>query len=163
MNRAATEAGPLSKRYLLSSAYPLHPSADDSILFTAMQLRHIALTILVPVAVFGGYFLTPTAGGVMADAWDGFVGPFLITYWIGLGFTNMWEIAKAELKDFSPRMAIVTVVLVIFILLSTLGGPAALLDDPWLFGVVIAPGIDLILPHLRRQQPILGEPPDAHA
>ena len=121
-----------------------------------MHVRHIVLTILVPVAVFGGYFLTSEAGGVLADAWDDFLGPFLITYWIGLGFTNMWYVVRESVKDATPGVVAGTTAAVLFVLLFPLGGITTLWEDPWLFGVLVAPGLELVLPYFHRQQPENG-------
>jgi hypothetical protein len=134
-----------------SALCTLHPALT-------MQLRHTVLAVLVPVAVLGGYILSSMTGFI-SDAWDRFLGPFLITYWIGLGFTNMWQVTKASMKGFSPGMAVATVAVIIFVLLGMLGGIQALIDDPWLFGVVIAPGLDLVLPYLRRRRETADSPP----
>jgi hypothetical protein len=119
-----------------------------------MRVRHIALTVLVPVVVFGGYFLAAEAGGSISDFWDDFLGPFLITYWVGLGFTNMWDVVRDSVKGASPGAVAATtgaVLLVLFVMI----GPADLLDDLWLFGIVIMPAFDLILPYFqgKRQPP----------
>ena len=115
-----------------------------------MRVRHIALTILAPVAVFGGYYLASEVGGALADAWDHFLGPFLITYWIGLGFTNMWYVMRESVKDARPGVVAGTVAAVLFVLLVPLGGITTLWEDPWLFGVLIAPGFDLVLPYFYQ-------------
>ena len=128
------------------------------------MIRRAAQAILLPVAVIGGYVLTAEAGGFVEDAWEDYGGPFLITYWIGLGFTNMWYVVRESVKDARPGVVAGTVAAVLFVLLVPLGGIAALWEDPWLFGVLIAPGFDLILPYLyqrhEQQEDAPGDPPD---
>jgi hypothetical protein len=110
------------------------------------MIRRYTELIGTPVVVIGGYFLFSTSGGFLSDAWDDFVGPFLITYWIGLGFIMTWDVVKESLHGASPLVAGATGVLGALFLFGMLGGPRALIDDPWLFGVAIAPGLELALP-----------------
>ena len=108
-------------------------------------------TILVPAVLIGGYTFFSPRDGVFADAWDGVVGPFLFTYWIGLGFVITWEVVRHSLhsEKASPRTVALTGLAVAVFMLMMLGGPAVLFDDPWLFGVAIAPGIELAMPWLQ--------------
>jgi len=120
-------------------------------------------TILVPAVLIGGYILFSSRGGFFADAWDGFVGPFLFTYWIGLGFVITWEVVRYSLHTdmASPRTVALTGLVVAVFMLMMLGGPAVLFEDPWLFGVAIAPGIELGLPWLQGR--IAAKGPSAEA
>jgi len=121
-------------------------------------------TILVPAVLIGGYLFFSSRDGFFADAWDGFVGPFLFTYWIGLGFVITWEVVRHSLHTdkASPRTVALTSLVVAVFMLMMLGGPAVLFEDPWLFGVAIAPGIELGLPWLqgRTSQEPPAEPSD---
>ena len=78
-------------------------------------------------------------------------GAFLFTYWIGLGFVITWEVVRHSLhsEKASPRTVALTGLAVVVFMLMMLGGPAVLFDDPWLFGVAIAPGIELAMPWLQ--------------
>lgn len=109
--------------------------------------------IAVPLLVIGGYLVAPSAGGFLGDFWDDFLGPFLITYWVGLGFANAWFVLRRDMHAgrLSPGIQAATAAAVIVVFLIMLGGPQALLDDPWLFGVVVAPGMELILPWLLHK------------
>ena len=107
-------------------------------------------TVLVPAAVLGGYFLTSEAGGFVQSAWDDFFGPFLITYWIGLGFTFAWDVVRESVKGARPGVVAATVGAVGLVLMIMVG-PMALIGDPWMFGIVIAPGIELALPYFRQR------------
>jgi len=114
------------------------------------MIRRAVQAILLPVAVIGGYVLTAEAGGFIEDVWEDFAGPFLITYWIGFGFTMTWDIAAESLHadKATPTTMAITGLLGALVLLMMLGGPAALIEDPWLFGVAIAPGLRLAGPWL---------------
>jgi hypothetical protein len=117
-----------------------------------MTIRRYAEIIGTPVIVIGGYILFGTSSGFLSDAWEDFVGPFLITYWIGLGFVTTWDVVRQSLHGASPTVAAVTGILVALVILMELGGPQALIDDPWLFGVAIAPALELALPWWRNRQ-----------
>lgn len=107
------------------------------------MIRRYVELIGTPVVVIGGYVLFSTSTGFLSDAWDNFVGPFLITYWIGLGFILTWDIVKESMHGAPPGVAAFVGIVGGLILLGMLGGPQALIDDPWLFGAAIAPGLQL--------------------
>ena len=117
-----------------------------------MTIRRYVEIIGTPILVIGGYILLSGSSGFVSDAWDDFVGPFLITYWIGLGFVTTWDVVRQSLHGASPTVAAVTGIAVALVILMELGGPQALIDDPWLFGVAIAPGLELALPWWRSRQ-----------
>ena len=120
-------------------------------------------TILVPAVLIGGYLFFSPRAGFFADAWDGFVGPFLFTYWVGLGFVITWEVVRHSLHadKASPRTIALTGIAVAVFLLMMLGGPAVLLEDPWLFGVAVAPGVDLAMPWLQGRKMAHDPPAEA--
>jgi hypothetical protein len=122
------------------------------------MIRRAAQAILLPVAVIGGYVLAAAAGGFVEDAWEDFVGPFLITYWIGFGFTMTWDIVEESMhaERLPPLSMAIVGVLGALILLSMLGGVDALIDDPWLLGVAIAPGLRLAGPWLADRTQNIG-------
>jgi hypothetical protein len=125
------------------------------------MLRRQLQTILVPAVLIGGYLFFASRDGFLADAWEDFAGPFLFTYWVGLGFVITWDVVRQSLhKDkASPRaMALWGIGLGLFMLMM-LGGPAVLTEDPWLFGVVVAPGIELAMPWWRGRTSPPGPSP----
>jgi len=117
------------------------------------MIRRYVLPIAVPLVVFGGYLFLGSAGGIVEDAWDSVIGPFLITYWIGLGFTIAWDVLTQSMhvEGASPTVVAVTGVLSAIVIFMMLGGIGALIDDPWLFGVAIAPGMRLAGPWLSSK------------
>ncbi|HEU0073926.1 MAG TPA: hypothetical protein VFS30_07925 [Dehalococcoidia bacterium] len=118
------------------------------------MIRRAAQAILLPVIVLGGYVLLGGAGGFVEDVWEDFAGPFLITYWIGFGFTMAWDIVTESMRTeaASPTVVGLTGLLSAVVILMMLGGPGALIEDPWLFGVAIAPGLRLAEPWLARRR-----------
>ena len=114
------------------------------------MFRRTAQTVVVPAVVFGGYYLSSEAGGIVQSAWDDFLGPFLITYWIGLGFTYAWDVVRESVKGARPGVVAGTVAAVLVVLVIMVG-PVALIDDPWMFGIVVWPGIELALPYFRQR------------
>ena len=116
------------------------------------MIRRSLLTIAVPIVLIAGYVLFGSVGGALEDAWEDFAAPFLIMYWLGLGFTIAWDYVReaASAPGVSPTVVAITGVLGALVILGMLGGPQALIDDPWLFGVAIAPGLQLAGPLLRK-------------
>ena len=112
-------------------------------------MHRVAQTVLLPPAVIGGFFAAEEIGGVVQDIWDDFLAGFLITYWIGLGFLYAWDQVREAVKGARPGIVAATVGAVLLVLVIMVG-PVSLLDDPWLFGVVFAPGIELALPYVRQ-------------
>jgi hypothetical protein len=114
----------------------------------------------VAAIVVGGYILLSSSSGFIADLWDDFVGPFLIMYWIGLGFTTAWDVIKQETRGSHPLMLAAIGVVGGLVVLGTFGGPKALLEDPWLFGAAIAPAMELLSPwwHQRHQRQTRPDP-----
>jgi hypothetical protein len=118
------------------------------------MIRKYVLPIALPVIVIGGFVLAGGSNGFFSDAWEEFLGPFLITYWIGLGFTNAWDLLKDSMHGVSPTVIAVTGALSALLILGMLGGPAILIEDPWLFGVAVAPGLQLALPWWRKRKAV---------
>jgi hypothetical protein len=118
------------------------------------MIRRAVQAILLPVIVLGGDILLSGAGGFVEDAWEDFAGPFLITYWIGFGFTMAWDIVTESMRAeaASPTVVALTGLLSAVVILMMLGGPATLIEDPWLFGVAIAPGLRLAGPWLASRK-----------
>jgi hypothetical protein len=123
-----------------------------------MIRKQIELAVM-PVIVIGGWFLAAYIGGFIEDAWDGFVGPFLFTVWVGMGFTFTWDMVKEQMhvQAMPPFAVALTGFIVAFVFFSMLGGFGALINDPWLFGVAVWPGIHMAMPwitgHLLATKP----------
>jgi hypothetical protein len=115
-----------------------------------LKIRWTGQAVVVPLLVLGGYVFLGNAGGSVEDAWDDALGPFLITYWIGVGFTIAWDVVadSARLEGTNPTVVALTGLLSAAVIFMMLGGIGALIEDPWLFGVAIAPGLRLASPWL---------------
>jgi len=108
---------------------------------------------LLPAVVIGGLVLAvPYAPGPLESFYPDQALPFLIAYWIGLGFTTTWWLISDSLRrdKVSPGIVAAVGILSALLLLSMLGGIELLWEDPWLFGVAIAPGFALARPRLGR-------------
>jgi len=58
----------------------------------------------------------------------------------------------------SPNTVGLTGLAVALFMLIMLGGPAVLFQDPWLFSVAVAPGIELAMPWLQGRK-VTQDPP----
>lgn len=122
------------------------------------MIRRYVLPIALPAAVIGGYIVTGSIGGLVNDAWEDFLGPFLITYWIGFGFTLTWDYIREAMHvdGASPTLVAITGVFCALVILAMIGFDT-LLSDPWLFGVAVAPGFRLAGPWLQKQRAVKDE------
>jgi RsiW-degrading membrane proteinase PrsW (M82 family) len=129
-----------------------------------MTIRTQLTLAAMPFIVVGGFFLAYELGDPIESAYDGFVGPFLFTYWIGLGFTSVWDTIKQQMLEhrFTPGMMAAVGALGGLIILSQLGFDT-LWHDPWLFGVAVAPGFALLRPWLEHHAALsaAADPQDA--
>jgi hypothetical protein len=107
---------------------------------------------VLPVVVILGLFLAESGPDAIGSFYTNTALPFLITCWIGFGFTEVWRRLReaARMEGTSQGVVAATGVLSALVLLSMLGGVRLLWEDPWLFGVAVAPGFSLAGPVLRR-------------
>ena len=105
----------------------------------------------MPLVVIGSLVL---AVGFAPDGVEEFYTdygfPFLVSVWIGMGFTYAWNVVAHPLRadEASPLVLGAVGVLGALVILSMLGGIRVLWEDPWIFGVAVAPGLRLGLPLL---------------
>jgi hypothetical protein len=104
--------------------------------------------LATPVAVIAGIVAVQYTSDTVESFYADDALPWIITYWIGLGFTTTWRLLSESARARNaPRGVIAAVgVLSAFVLLSMLGGVSVFWDDPWIFGVAIAPGLALARP-----------------
>jgi hypothetical protein len=98
---------------------------------------------VLPVAVLGGLLLAVKAGGGVEDFYVDKALPWLITTWIGAGFTSTWEMLRVAGRSAPRGVLAATAVLSALVILGMLGGPSVLWEDPWIFGVAVWPGLQL--------------------
>ena len=69
-----------------------------------------------------------------------------------MGFTYAWDTVAHPLRSgaASPLVVAAVGVLGALVILSMLGGIRVLWEDPWIFGVAVAPGLRLGAPLLSR-------------
>ena len=107
---------------------------------------------LMPVVIGGGLVLSVQyAPDSIESFYTDTALPFLIASWIGLGFTTTWRLVResALRENASPAIIAAVGILSAFILWSMLGFNV-LWEDPWIFGVAIAPGFALARPLFER-------------
>jgi hypothetical protein len=120
---------------------------------------------VMPVLVIGGLVVASYAPGPIESFYTDTALPFLLSCWIGLGFTYVWRhVRESMLRDDSPPGVAAGVgILSALILLSMLGGIGLLWEDPWLFGVAVAPGFAMARPLLQRWMPGRPQVPQTSA
>jgi len=149
-------------------------SGDESGGGRALGFRRTARIVwplwVLPAVVIGGLVAAQYAPDSVESFYTDKALPFLIAYWIGLGFTTTWRLVGESMAadNASPGIVAAVGILSALVLLSMLGGVKLLWEDPWLFGVAVAPGFAMARPLLgwvlrRRPQPAprpSPEPPD---
>ncbi len=107
---------------------------------------------VMPVVVLGGLVLATYAPGPIESFYVDAGLPLLITFWIGLGFSLTWRYIRLSMPQGSFTLGMVAAVGVLsaLVILSMLGGISVLWEDPWLFGVAVAPGFSLARPLVKR-------------
>ena len=112
------------------------------------RLRIFGPVWVMPPLVGGTLVLAVEAGGTFESVYVDHMLPWLLTAWIGAGFTAAWEMLResARLQRTPPLVVAATAVLGALFILSQLGGVAVLWEDPWIFGVAVWPGIRLAGP-----------------
>ena len=76
--------------------------------------------------------------------------PFLISTWVGLGFSFTWDMLSASMHGAPRSLALATTVLSIFVLLLLAGGIEVIWQDPWFLGVAVVPGVRLAMHYARK-------------
>ncbi len=116
-------------------------------------LRIFAPAYVLAAAVIGGFALAREFGGSFEALYVGHLLPWLITVWIGAGFSCTWElVARSAEASRAPRGVVAaTGVLSAIVLFVMLGGVSALRVDPSLFGIAIWPGLRLAVPWVRSR------------
>ncbi len=106
-----------------------------------------------PIVIFGGIILSERAPASLRDFYIETALPFLITVWIGAGFTFAWGVVRESmLREKAPRGMMAAVgILSALTLLSMLGGVSLMWEDPWLFGVAVWPGLNMARGLIERR------------
>jgi predicted MFS family arabinose efflux permease len=125
--------------------------AELRIICAVSPTRRWLLTLALPFVFAGGYFVFDYAPSFLEDAYDDFLGPFLLTYWIGLLFSNMYFVLVEDLKGEGAGPGTIALMAGGLALLFFLagGGPSVIWRDPWMFGITVMPGIDIAWPYIR--------------
>jgi hypothetical protein len=108
--------------------------------------------LVLPAVIFLGLFLANSAPDGIESFYADAILPFLIACWIGFGFTEAWRHVRESMRLEGAPAGVVaaTGILSALVLLSMLGGVSLLWEDPWLFGVAVAPGFAMARPAFER-------------
>lgn len=99
---------------------------------------------VTPALILGGALVSIAwAPDGVEDFYLGALMPYLITCWIGLGFSFAWDVTRASAAGVPAPVVAATGLLASFVILGMLGGVRIILEDPWIFGVAVVPGLRL--------------------
>lgn len=113
--------------------------------------RRWLLSLLLPFACIGGYLIFDQAPSFLQDLYDDFIGPFLIMYWFGLLFSNMYVVLVDDLKREGAAPGVIAAMaggLALMFFIAG-GGPKVIWEETWMFGAAIMPGVDIAWPYVR--------------
>jgi hypothetical protein len=85
------------------------------------------------------------------DFYMDIVFPFGITFWMGTFFTYGWEVQRLWIQELPRKWAPWAVGIALVVVLLMMGGPAAIIGDPWLAGMVVFPGLRTFNLYNRRR------------
>ena len=77
--------------------------------------------------------------------------PFGITFWMGMFFSYGWEVQRLWIQELPRKWAPWVIGGALVFVLFVMGGPATLIDDPWLVGMVAFPGIRMLMAYQKRR------------
>jgi hypothetical protein len=96
--------------------------------------------------LFGFYF--PDA---ISDFYMNTVFPFGVTFWLGTFFSYGWDLQRLWIQELPRKWAPWVVGAAVVLVVLMLGGPQAIIDDPWLVGMVVFPGVRMWMRYRQRQ------------
>lgn len=106
---------------------------------------------VLPFAVVGLSLLVAFyVPGSLSDFYFDTVFPFGITTWMGTFFAYGWEVQRLWIQEIPRKWAPYAVGAALVFLLMVIGGPEAIVDDPWLAGMMIFPGVRMLLGYHKR-------------
>ena len=95
--------------------------------------------------LFAAYFPYDVTGFYMNT-----VFPFGITFWMGTFFSYGWEVQSLWIQELPRKWAPWMIGGALVFVLFVMGGPATLIDDPWLVGMVVFPGVRMLMAYQKR-------------
>ena len=87
----------------------------------------------------------------VTDFYIGTVLPFGVTFWMGTFFTCGWEVQRLWIQELPRKWAPWVIGAALLFVLYVMGGPAALIDDPWLAGMLVFPGVRMLTQYQKRR------------
>jgi hypothetical protein len=79
------------------------------------------------------------------------VVPFGATFWLGTFFAMGWEAQRYWIQDLPRKWAPWVIGAALLAVLIVMGGPPAIIDDPWLAGIVLFPGVRMFLSYQKHR------------
>ena len=109
----------------------------------------------LPFAGVGvGLFLAFLLPGVLEDFYFDTLFPFGVTFWLGMLISYGWDMQRIWIQTIPPRYAAWAVGGCLVALLVMMGGPQAIIDDPWLAGMLAFPGIRMFMAYRRKHSTV---------
>ena len=78
--------------------------------------------------------------------------PFGVTFWMGTFFAYGWEMQRLWIQELPRKWAPWVVGAAVVLVLLMVGGPSAIILDPWLVGMIVFPGVRMWMAYRKRQQ-----------
>ena len=123
---------------------------EERVTEESLALAFWPLWVLPFAAVGLAFLLAAYFPDDVADFYMGKVIPFGITFWMGTFFTYGWEIQRLWIQELPRKWAPWVVGAALLVVLFMMGGPAAIVDDPWLAGMVVFPGVRMLMAYQKR-------------
>ena len=119
---------------------PLGAEVEEPLTEENLALAFWPLWILPFAAVGLGFLFYAYFPDSVTNFYTGTVLPFGVTFWLGTFIAYGWAVQQLWIQTIPRKYAAWAVGGCLVLLLMVMGGPQALIDDPWLFGMVAFPG-----------------------
>jgi hypothetical protein len=125
------------------------PDEEEKVTEEAIVLGFWPIWVLPFACVGVGFLLWEFFPEDLQDFYVDKVIPFGVTFWLGMFITYGWELQRLWIQDLPRKWAPWVVGGAIVFVLFAMGGPQMLLDDPWLVGMVVFPGLRIGMSYQR--------------
>jgi hypothetical protein len=126
--------------------------AEERVTPESMQMSFWPLWVMPFAAVGASLVVALYFPDDVQDFFFDTVFPFGVTFWMGTFIAYMWDMQKLWIQEIPRKYAAWAVGGCLVALLFMMGGPQALIDDPWLAGMIAFPGVRLLMSYQKRHR-----------
>ena len=127
------------------------PFLEERVTQTTLARDFWPLWVLPFVGVGFGLFSATYLPDAVTEFFLDKLVPFGITFWLGTFFAYGWDVQRMWIQELPRKWAPWVVGAAIVLIVLMMGGPATIIDDPWLVGMMVFPGVRIWMAYQKRQ------------